>query len=316
MYTRIDIKITFRCNNKCDFCAQGHKRDVYADRSRARVYAELAAAYKKGVRGVVFTGGEPMLHPLIMDFTARAKELGYKTIQLQTNGRAFTYKGLLEKLKKAGANELGPSLHGAKPGTHDALTHAPGSFLQTLTGIKTAAQMGFKVITNSVITELNYRELPELASLLVRAGASQYQFAFIHIVGTALENKKWIVPRKTAVMPWVKKALDIGIKNKVPCFTEAIPFCLMKGYENCVAESTIPAGPVVDADRTIKDYSVYRKTEGKAKGPLCPECRHFAVCEGPWREYPELYGWKEFTPVRDTVRSTGKKSPSGKARRN
>ncbi|MCX5785594.1 MAG: radical SAM protein [Elusimicrobia bacterium] len=299
MYTRIDIKITFRCNNKCDFCAQGHKRDMYADRTKARVYAELAAAYKKGVRGVVFTGGEPTLHSNIIDFVAKAKKLGYKTIQLQTNGRAFTYKSLLENLKKAGANEIGPSLHGAKPATHDALTHSPGSFIQTITGIKNAAQMGFNVITNSVITSLNYRELPELASILVSLGASQYQFAFIHIVGTALENKKWIVPQKTDIMPWVKKGLDVGIKNGVPCFTEAIPFCLMKGYEACVAERMIPDGPVADADKFIENYGEYRRTEGKAKGPRCPECKYFEICEGPWREYPGIYGWKEFVPVTD-----------------
>ena len=299
MYTRIDIKITFRCNNKCDFCAQGHKRDMYADRTKARVYAELASAYKKGVRGVVFTGGEPTLHSHIIDFVARAKKLGYKTIQLQTNGRAFTYKNLLEKLKQAGANEIGPSLHGAKPATHDALTHAPGSFLQTITGIKNASQMGFNVITNSVITSLNYRELPELASILVSLGASQYQFAFIHIVGTALENKKWIVPKKTDIMPYVKKGLDIGIRSGVPCFTEAIPFCLLKGYETCAAEHMIPDGPVADADKFIENYGDYRRMEGKTKGPKCPECKYFEICEGPWREYPEIYGWKEFVPVID-----------------
>ena len=301
MYTRIDIKITFRCNNKCDFCAQGHKRDMYADRAKARVYKDLASAYKKGVRGVVFTGGEPTLHSHIIDFVARAKKLGYKNIQLQTNGRVFAYKSVLEKLKNSGANEMGLSLHGASPETHDTLTHAPGSFLQTISGIKNAAQTGFNVITNSVITSLNYRELPELASILVKLGASQYQFAFIHIVGTALENKKWIVPKKTDIMRWVKKGLDIGIKTGVPCFTEAIPFCLMKGYENCVAERIIPEGPVADADKFIENYGDYRRTEGKTKGPRCPGCKYFEICEGPWREYPEIYGWKEFRPVTDFV---------------
>ncbi|HAF95759.1 MAG: hypothetical protein A2X34_04385 [Elusimicrobia bacterium GWC2_51_8] len=299
MYTRIDIKITFRCNNRCDFCVQGDKRDIYHDRAKARVYADLASAYKKGTRGVVFTGGEPTLHPHIINFVARAKQLGYENIQLQTNGRAFAYIDLLKKLKTAGANEIGPSLHGAKPETHDALTHAPGSFLQTVTGIQNAVQLGLTVITNSVITSLNYRELPALANIMVKLGASQYQFAFIHIGGTAGKNKKWIVPKKTAVMPWVKKGLDIGIKNGVPCFTEAIPFCLMKGYENCVAERIIPEGAVVDADKFIESYGDYRRTEGKAKGPLCPACRYFKICEGPWREYPEIYGWKEFVPVKD-----------------
>lgn len=297
MYTRIDIKVTFRCNNKCDFCAQGHKREMQTDRTVERVYNDLAAAYKRGSRDVVFTGGEPTLHPQIIDFVTMAKKLGYDKIQLQTNGRTFAYIGLLERLKAAGANEMGPSLHGAKPETHDGLTRAPGSFRQTVTGIKNAASLGMTVITNSVITSANYRELPELAALLVRLGVRQYQFAFVHIIGTALENKKWIVPKKSDVMPWVKKGLDIGIKKGVLCFTEAIPFCLMKGYEQCVAEQIIPEGPVADGEKFIESYGDYRRNEGKTKAPSCKTCGHFKICEGPWREYPELYGWKEFRPV-------------------
>jgi hypothetical protein len=31
---------------------------------------------------------------------------------------------------------------------------------------------------------------------------------------------------------------------------------------------------------------------------MCPECDWHASCEGPWREYPELFGWDEFVPVK------------------
>ncbi len=297
MNKRIDIKITFRCNNLCRFCAQGHKRDMYPDRGAKTVAGELKKAYASGVRGVVFTGGEPSLHPDILGFVRAAKRTGFKSIQLQTNGRALAYPEFCEKLFKAGLTEIGPSLHGAKAATHDKLTGSAGSFRQTVAGIANAVRTGLAVITNTVITSANYRELPALAALLIKLGVSQYQFAFVHIVGTAAENSRRIVPRKTAVMPFVKKGLDLGLKAGVPGFTEAIPFCLMKGYEQCVAERIIPAGPVVDADRFIKDYGVYRRTEGKAKGPRCPGCRYFKLCEGPWREYPALYGWKEFVPV-------------------
>ena len=297
MYTRIDIKITFRCNNKCDFCAQGHKRDQQEDRAAERVYNDLSAAYKRGIRDVVFTGGEPTLHPQIIEFVSMAKKLGYDRIQLQTNGRTFAYIGLLERLKAAGANEMGPSLHGANPETHDKLTRAPGSFSQTVSGIRNASRLGMHILTNSVITSANYKELPELAALLVKLGVSQYQFAFVHIIGTALENIKWIVPKKSVIMPWVKKGLDAGIKKGIPCYTEAIPYCLMKGYEQCVAEQIIPEGSVADGEKFIESYGDYRRTEGKAKATACKSCIHFKVCEGPWREYAELYGWKEFRPV-------------------
>ena len=302
MDKRIDIKISFRCNNLCDFCAQGHKRDMYPDRSAKTVTAELKKAYLSGVRSVVFTGGEPSLHPSILDFIRTARKIGFKSVQLQTNGRTLAYPDFCRALLRAGLTEMGPSLHGACAATHDALTGAKGSFTQTVAGIANAANTGLPVLTNTVITSDNYKELPAIAALLISLGVRQYQFAFIHIVGSAAENKKSIVPRKSAVMPYLRKALDLGIRKGVLCYTEAIPFCLMKGYETCVAERLIPAGPVVDADRFIKDYNTYRRTEGKVKGPRCPECKYFEICEGPWREYPELYGWEEFKPVKDFVK--------------
>jgi MoaA/NifB/PqqE/SkfB family radical SAM enzyme len=149
-----------------------------------------------------------------------------------------------------------------------------------------------------VVTAKNYRDLPALARLLVKLGVDQYQLAFVHIVGTAWENRKTIVPKKTAVLPYIRKALDAGIKSGAKCYTEAVPFCLMAGYEECVAESVIPEGPVADADFYLENYADYRRNEGKAKRPECKACRWFAACEGPWKEYTDMCGWVEFKPVK------------------
>jgi hypothetical protein len=39
--------------------------------------------------------------------------------------------------------------------------------------------------------------------------------------------------------------------------------------------------------------------QGKSKRAECRSCRWDARCEGPWKEYPELFGWDEFRPVRE-----------------
>ncbi len=295
---RIDVKITFNCNNLCDFCAQGSKRSKIKMKDFSEIEKILRDASKKKVEGVVFTGGEPTLHPKIIEIVAAAKKMGFSRIQLQTNGRSFAYYEFCRKLKEAGANEMGPSLHGSSPEIHEKLTKAPGSFSQTVKGILNCKKLGMYVLTNSVITSVNYKDLPALAKLLTHLKVDQYQFAFVHIIGTAWENKQWIVPKKKDIMPYVKKGLDIGIKKGIPCFTEAIPYCLMKGYEQCVAEAIIPEGPVADADVYVDNYADYRRNEGKAKGKQCVKCKYFKVCEGPWREYPDLYGWSEFKPVK------------------
>ena len=290
----------------CDFCAQGGKRARVGRKSLRQIKADLARAKAAGVTGAVFTGGEPTLHPDLPAAVRAARAMGYESVQVQTNGRRFAYYDYCLELKKAGVTEMGPSLHGSTPEIHEKLTRSPGSFKEVVRGILNCKKLGMYVLTNSVITSVNYKDLPELAKLFVHLKVNQFQFAFVHLVGSAWENRKTLTPRKTLVMPYLKRALASGLESGVACYTEAIPFCLMKGYEACVAERVIPEGPVSDADFYIESYGDYRRDEGKVKRPECRPCRWFALCEGPWREYPELYGWDEFKPVKGKPPAAGR----------
>ncbi len=294
---KLDIKIIFNCNNLCDFCAQGSKREYIKPKSFDEIKKALYDGIKSGAETVVFTGGEPTLHPQIVNIVKEARKAGYIKIQLQTNGRTLCNEEFLKKLVQAGVNEISPAVHGPNSEIHDKLTHSPQSFNQTITGIKNARKLGVYVLTNTVVTSLNYTYLPQIAKLLVYLNVNQFQFAFIHIIGRGWENRKWIVPKKTDVMPYIYQGLDIGRAAKIPCYTEAIPYCLMKGYEEHIAERIIPDGPVVDADVFVENYGEYRRKEGKVKGPQCKRCLYFSICEGPWKEYPEIYGWSEFKPI-------------------
>ncbi len=302
---RADIKISFACNNFCDFCAQGAKRARASRKSLAEIKAALTRAGKQGADAVVFTGGEPTLHPGLPAAVRLARGLGYKSVQIQTNGRRFAYYDYCLELKKAGVTEVSPSLHGSTPAVHEGLTKAPGGFAEVARGILNCKKAGFYVLTNTVVTSVNYKDLPALAGLLLRLGVDQFQFAFVHLVGTAWENRSWLTPKKTEALPFIKEALDMGRAAGRLCYTEAVPFCLMKGYEDCVAERVIPEGPVSDADIYIESYGDYRRSEGKAKRTGCRRCIWYGACEGPWREYPELYGWSEFKPVLRTPAGAG-----------
>lgn len=294
---RVDLKIGFLCNNRCKFCVQGDKRDFCAFKDEKEIKENLEETYREGKREVVFTGGEPTLHPRFLDLVKYAKQLGFEEIQIQTNGRLLSYYDFCVKTVKAGATQFSPAVHGPNAKIHDFLTSSPGSFEQTIQGIKNLRKLNQYILTNTVVTTRNYRFLPEIARLLVKLEVDQFQFAFIHLGGRAFENRDWIIPKKTEAMPYIKKGLDIGIKAGKKVTTEAIPYCLMKGYENYIAEKIIPDAKVYDAGFVVEDYTDYRREKGKAKGPNCFRCKYDKVCEGPWKEYPELFGWEEFKPV-------------------
>lgn len=294
---KFDIKINYQCNNHCLFCVQGRKRETLPFKDYADVEQAIKKAAQEGITKIVLTGGEPALHPDFLKIIKIAKDNNFDSIQVQSNGRMFAYLNFCIKAIEAGANEFALSLHGHTSYLHDYLTDAPGSFDQTVQGIKNLKKLGQEVVSNTVITKHNYRFLPDIARLLVSLNVSQYQFAFIHITGQAEENKEKIVPKKKTIMPYVKKGLDIGIKAGRSVMTEAIPYCFMNGYEKYIAERIIPESKVHDIDFIVESFSDYRKNIGKTKGPQCGKCKYFSICEGPWREYPALYGWSEFKPI-------------------
>ncbi len=294
---RADIKVGFDCNNHCLFCVQGRKRDKLPCKTKNEIVDSLIEAYALGKREVVFTGGEPCLHPDFFYLIRSAKRIGYQEIQIQTNGRMFAYVDFCLKAIRSGATQFGPAIHGHNAKVHDQLTSISGSFRQTVQGIKNLKKLNQYVLTNTVITTVNYRYLSKIAELLVHMNVNQFQFAFIHILGTASENKDWIVPKKSRIMPFVKKGLEIGIKAGKKVTTEAIPYCLMKDYEKYVAEEIMPRTRIYDAGFTVNDYARYRRNSGKLKRKECGQCSYNQVCEGPWKEYVEIFGWDEFKPV-------------------
>lgn len=294
---RVDIKTGWNCNNRCMFCVQGNKRDIYGNKGTDEVKRLLEKA-RKDSDNIVFTGGEVTIRKDIVELVRFARSLGYKIIQIQTNGRMLSYRKLIEDLIAAGANEFSPALHGHTAELHDYLTRSKGSYYQTVLSIKNLKSLGQYVITNSVVTRSNYRHLPELAKFFVSLGVDQFQFAFVHPVGTAGENFFSIVPRMSLIEPYVKKGLSIGLKAGKRVMTEAIPYCFMRGFEPYIAERIIPRTKIFEGHLTINDYTEHRLVEGKAKGERCKECIFNPVCEGPWKEYPENYGWDEFKPRR------------------
>lgn len=305
---RIDVKVGFACNNHCLFCVQGDKRARFAPRS-AEELRSLLGRERSRADSVVFTGGEPTVRKDLPELVACAKALGYRTIQIQSNGRMFAHASFVQRLVQAGANEFSPALHGHTAALHDYLTSAPGSFAQTVAGIRNLKAAGQFVLTNSVVTRSSYRHLPELARLLLGLGVDQFQFAFVHPVGTAGDLFDQVVPRMELAAPYLKAALQVGIDAGRRAFTEAVPYCILRGYESCVVEKAIPRTAVFDAQTTIEDYTRYRLDEGKLKGPNCPGCVYFSDCEGPWREYPERLGWSEFQPVRSRPGPGGELPP-------
>jgi len=298
MYKRADVKVWFACNNHCTFCVQWDKRYKFKPREIEEIKEILRKEYLDGAKYVVFTWWEPTVHKDLTKVVAYAKELWFMQIQIQSNGTNFDKIDYVKELIDAGVTEFSPSIHGFNKETHDKQVATPWAWNRVIKWLINLRKLWQIVVINSVVTKDNYKEIPELAALLLKLKVTQFQFAFVHILWSADKNKENVVPKKSDALPYIHKALDLAKANNIPAYTEAIPYCLMQWYEWAIAENMMPETTVHDAEYVIESYADYRWSDWKSKREECKNCSKYRFCEGPWKEYPEMYGWDEFEPLK------------------
>ncbi|MFC1474752.1 radical SAM protein [bacterium] len=292
---KVDIKVGYTCNNFCKHCVVGNRREYIQDRSTNEIKQILEESVETA-QGVVFTGGEVTLRKDVFELVGFARDLGYEYIEIQTNGRMFAYMEFCRRMVDAGASFFVMALTGHIPEIHNYIT-GTNSFRQIVKGIVNLKKLKQKVGTNTVVSKINYRHLPDIARLSAKLELDQIQFAFTHILGHAKDNYLSVIPRKAIIMPYIKDGIRIALAADIFPMTEAIPFCFMRDYEAFVAEKYIADAKIYDIGFTIDDFTEVRQAEGKVKVEKCKRCCYYQTCEGPWREYPEIFGWEEFVPV-------------------
>jgi MoaA/NifB/PqqE/SkfB family radical SAM enzyme len=192
------------CNNACVFCAQGG--------GDARVPAEVdpAAAIAAVTPGdiVAFQGGEPTIYEGLTAWIRAVEARGAARIVVQTNGRRLAYRAYARALGEASSRlVLDVSLHGSTAPMHDYHTAVPGSFAQTVQGLRNARAQGIRVGVTTVVTRSSLRHLAEIVRVAHAAGALAIHFAQAVPSGRAATNRARVVPAAEMVLPHLQRAV-------------------------------------------------------------------------------------------------------------
>jgi len=181
----IRVQVAATCNNSCVFCAQAGRFDA-ADATRiaqgphgvdavgspvgvapldpghlARGVDARLKALSKSAEPVMLIGGEPTLDPALCEYVRRLAA-GGAAVVLQTNARllgcrvdaagAVASQGdatLAEALKGAGLTAVEVALYGSTAALHDYHTRCPGSFRQTVSGVRASRSAGLRCALSS-----------------------------------------------------------------------------------------------------------------------------------------------------------------------
>jgi len=174
---RLWVYSNFHCNLACDYCVvasspSARRRELSPERFAALVDEALA----EGFQELYLTGGEPFVHPRIVEMIEYASDR--MTTVVLTNAMLFTGRRRAELARLAGRPglTLQSSIDGACARTHDRWRGA-GSWVRAMDGLRYAAGLGLPLRVAMTATPENREEVGALRATLADIGIRGNDFA-------------------------------------------------------------------------------------------------------------------------------------------
>jgi len=216
----IVIEVNRRCNLACAVCSSS---SLTAELSLPQIRLHLRAARTLGVKNIRFTGGEPFLHPRILEALAAAKKLGFYVL-VNTNATLLNAK-LIKKASPFIDNIL-VSMQGCDAESEAVATGIRGLFPEKIKNIRLLRRSGIGVLRLGTIIS---KELIE-------------NFERHQALAENLKAEVWELYRPMSAKAWrqkdfptlkdlrrLAKHLEPRLERKPRVvFANPVPFCLFK----------------------------------------------------------------------------------------
>ena len=160
----VHLKLTNQCNLACSYCyAQSGKRSDVLAWGDLEMIARDVTALSDSV-AYVLSGGEPLLHPSVLDFAEKVKAAGNK-VHLLTNG--LLIDGANVERIAAATDMVKISLDGSSDTVHRA-TRGKGNFARVTRAIEMLMGCGANVVVAMTVTRAN---CSNIAPMVARYGS-------------------------------------------------------------------------------------------------------------------------------------------------
>ena len=261
--TNIFFHILTKCNLKCRHCYINPGQHGKNTLPLPVITSWLEAfAHNSNSKNLIFLGGEPTLHPDLPAAVKYARDLGFDSITIDTNG--YLFHDILSKVKPGEVNYFSFSLDGASRETNDRIRGA-GSFDTCIAGIRKANLKGFATSLIFTVSSANIHEVEKLPAFLKDLGIDRFFMQIIGLRGrSAKRNQTWGPDQKLQIAksqwldtipPVARRIAEFGIPVTYP----KVFLDLANNFE-C-------AGLVADNYFVFPNGRVYR----------CPLCEDYAL---------------------------------------
>jgi radical SAM protein with 4Fe4S-binding SPASM domain len=169
---RMDLALTYRCQNDCPHCYVGRPKD-FPEMSTEQWKRVIDRCWELGIPHLTFTGGEATLRPDLVELIQYAEDVGLVT-GLQTNGRRLRDGAYLDQLLQAGLDHIQITLESHDPAIHDRMVGVEGAWLDTVEGIKAVVDADVYMMTNTTMTTENVGHIEETIAFVGSLGVPTF----------------------------------------------------------------------------------------------------------------------------------------------
>jgi cyclic pyranopterin phosphate synthase len=175
----VRLSLTDRCDLACVYCRPS-RADGYLEKrlDEAAWQTMVRALVQSGVRRVRLTGGEPLLHPRVVERVAFVASLGVEDLALTTN--ATRLRALAKPLRDAGLQRLTVSIDSLVAERFARITRG-GDLVAVLDGVEAARGVGFAELKSNTVV-LRGENDDELADIVGWARARGIVPRFIELM--------------------------------------------------------------------------------------------------------------------------------------
>jgi radical SAM protein with 4Fe4S-binding SPASM domain len=165
---RMDLAITYRCNNDCAHCYNARERN-YRELTTDDWKLITDNLWALGVPHIVFTGGEATLRDDLPELIRHAESNGQIT-GLNTNARRLSDAKYVQQLVDAGLDHVQITVESCDEPIHDEMMRTKGAFRQTIAGLKNVLATRLYVMTNTTMLRTNVHKIPDTLDFLADLG--------------------------------------------------------------------------------------------------------------------------------------------------
>lgn len=237
---RLILYTGFACGLRCQFCyylkslEDGTAKNFPLKTLKRQMW--IARRIFR-LRDIDFTGGEATQHRNFIELVGYARFLGFREINVITNGWRFSDLNSYTQARNNGLNETLFSLHSHVEKVHDQLTQINGSFNKIVQSILHARKLGVKIRINMVVNPINMHTLNDYLLFVKTFDPAELNFIVYNPSEETVgyDNHSNVrLDGYTQIGQHLSDALNIHGKEFRQINLRFIPFCFVKGHEDKV----------------------------------------------------------------------------------